>query len=171
MGDRWDKGVIMGGHLQLLEGDRRVTSEIKYEEAEISGKKRVVGAKVETQPEVMVRGSPEWFIADNYDELALADAWMSLYNAAVDGGPLTYGAENARRDLELLMAIRDSETRGGVRVDLPLRGITEHERLIHKEFAMTYGSDLLESNLRQLKAKYALPGSLREMMYYGRVIK
>jgi len=61
--------------------------------------------------------------------------------------------------------------RGGVRVDLPLKDITEHERAIHKEFTMTYGSDPLESNLSQLKAKYALPGNLREMMYYGRVIK
>jgi predicted dehydrogenase len=174
-GNYWEivgtKGAIMGEHLQLFEGDRRITSEIKYEEAEISGKKRVVGAKVETQPKVMVRGSPEWFQADSYDELALADAWMSLYNAAVDGRPLTYGAENARRDLELLMAIRDSETRGGIRIDLPLRDITEYERLVHKEFAMIYGSDPLDSNLYQLKAKYALPGSLREMMYYGRVIK
>lgn len=172
-GNYWEivgtKGAIMGGHLHILEGDRMVTREIEYEEAEISGKKRVIGAKAETQPKMMVRGSPEWFLADSYDELALADAWMSLYNAAVDGRPLTYGAENARRDLELLMAIRDSESRGGVRVDMPLRGITDHERLVHKEFAITYGSDPLESNLRQLKAKYSLPGSLREIMYYGRV--
>jgi len=173
-GNYWEiigtKGAMMGGRLQLIEGDQKVTSEIKYEEAEISGKRRVIGAKIETQPEIMVRG-PERFPADSHDELALADAWMSLYNAIVDGSPLTYGAENARRDMELLMAIRDSETRGGVRVDLPLRGMTEHERSIHKEFAMTYGSDPLELNLRQLKAKYTLPGGLREMMYYGRVYK
>lgn len=173
-GNYWEivgtRGAIMGGHLQLLEGDRRVMKEIKFEEAEISGRRRVVGAKVEMQPEVMVRGSPEWFLADSYDELALADAWISLYNAIVNGGPLTYGAENARMDLELLMAIRDSETRGGVKVDLPLRGITEHERMVHEEFTYTYGADPLESNLGQLKAKYVLPGSLREMMYYGRVM-
>jgi len=174
-GNYWEivgtRGAIMGGRLQLLEGDRKVMREIKFVESEISGKRRVIGAKVEMKPEILVRGNPEWFLADSYDELALADAWISLYDAIVDGGPLTYGAENARRDLELLMAIRDSEMRGGVRVDLPLRGITEYERMIHKEFAMIYGSDPLESDLRRLRATYALPGSLREMMYYGRVIR
>lgn len=174
-GNYWEivgtRGAIMGGQLHLLEGDRMEMREIKFEESEISGKRRVIGAKVEMKPEVLVRGNPEWFLADDYDELALADAWNSLYNAIVDGGQLTYGAENARRDLELLMAIRDSEMRGGVRVDLPLRGITEYERTIHREFAMIYGSDPLESDLRRLRAKYALPGSLREMMYYGRVIR
>jgi hypothetical protein len=129
-----------------------------------------VGAKVEMQPEIHVRCNPEGFQADSYDELAIADAWISLHNAVVDGRALSYGGVNARRDVELLMAIRDSESKGGERVDLPLKGLTEHERLIHEEFAKAYGTDPLESDLRQLRSRYSLPGNLRELMYYGRVL-
>jgi len=169
-GNYWEvvgvNGALMGE--ELLEGDRRF--EIRIEEGEVGGKRGVIGAKIETQPEMRVRCNPDGYQADSYDEVAIADAWMSLYNAVVDGHPLTYGAENARRDVELLMAIRDAESRGGERVGLPLKAITEHERLIHEEFAKAYGMDPLESNLRQLRSKYVLPGSLRELMYYGRVL-
>jgi len=169
-GNYWEiigtKGALRGGELHLFEGSRRF--EIQMEKAEVNGRPGVVGAKVGAQPEISIRISLGRVLLDNYDEAAVADAWISLYNAVVEGRPLTYGAENARRDVELLMAIRNSASRDGVRVHLPLEGITEHEKLVHEEFTKVYGSGPLELGLRQLRVRYTLPGRLRELMYCGR---
>ncbi|MBS7612419.1 hypothetical protein KEJ27_09525 [Candidatus Bathyarchaeota archaeon] len=69
------------------------------------------------------------------------------------------------------MAIRDSEMRNGVKIDLPLKGITTYEKIIHEEFAKVYGLDLLELYPQHLKVKYTLPKRLGELMYYGRVLQ
>ena len=45
--------------------------------------------------------------------------------AVVEDAPLAYGGENARRDMELWIAIRESAWRGNVWMDLPLREARE----------------------------------------------
>ena len=100
----------------------------------------------------------------------MADAWCSLHDAVVRATRPGYRGEDARRDVELLMAIRESASLDGARVTLPLTDITGHERQIHEEFATAYGVDILALGTEHLKRVYDLPGRLRELMYYGRIL-
>ena len=52
-----------------------------------------------------------------------------------------YGAPTARRDLELLIAMRESALKGSVPISLPLRETTDHENALHEQFRRTYGHD------------------------------
>lgn len=107
-------------------GKRKFT--IQTERVEINGTSHIVGARVATKPDIMWENPLRNYPLSSADDVARADAWISLYEAAVNGKPLNYGAENAKKDIELLMAIRDSASRGGIDIELPLSSMTEHEK-------------------------------------------
>jgi len=171
-GNYWEvvgtEASLKGGELCFKDGR---SFKISIEAAEVDGVLRVIGAKASTQPELSFQTPLSGYPLADYDEVAVADAWVSLYDAVVYGKPLNYGFENARRDLEVLIAVRDSAVRNGVKVHLPLRGITKYEEMVHEEFAKVYGLDPLELSPRHLKVRYALPKRLWELMYYGRVLQ
>lgn len=175
-GNYWEiigtEGSLKGNQLNLFKDQRELTIQILSVAwtRERPGHPQVIGAKVDTQPEISVQNPHKGYPLVDYDEVARADAWISLYEAAINGTPLTYGAKNARKDLELLIAIRDSAFHDSARVYLPLRDITEHEKLIHEKFAEIYGIDLLEFSLEHLKIRYVLPRHLHELLYYGRTL-
>jgi predicted dehydrogenase len=156
------KGALRGNELHLFDGDQKFEIQILRENAKISG------AKIDTSPEIYVENHLREYSLEGIDEIAIADAWLSLYDAIKSGKPLNYGAENARRDIELVMAIRESAMHSGLKIHLPLKEITEHEKIIHEEFAKVYGADPLLLKLEHLKIKYTLPDKLRSLMYCGR---
>lgn len=163
-GNYWEiigsKGAIRGNQLHLYEGDRKLNII-----TETIGDK-VKRAYVQTEPEVSWENPLQDYILPGADDVAVADAWCSLYNGVVHGKRLDYGGKNGRKDIELLMAIRESAAKGGEKISLPLTEITGREKLIHSEFEKAYGVDMLKMDLKQ---KYTLPGNLRELMYYGKI--
>jgi len=176
-GNYWEiigsQGALRGNELHLNDGDRRLG--IVTETAGEGAEKTVIRAYVQTEPEVSwenpwratTQGCP--YILPGADNVAVADAWCSLYDGVVHGKPLDYPGENARKDVELLMAIRESASKGGAAVDLPLSGMTDHERLLHAEFEKAYGLDMLAWTAEHLQRPYTLPESLRNLMYWGRM--
>jgi hypothetical protein len=54
------------------------------------------------------------------DEIGVASCLMSLVDAVRNNTEPTYGAQQARLDQELILAIRESARRGGEPVKLPL---------------------------------------------------
>lgn len=171
-GNYWEiigtKGVLRGNELHLYEGEQKlnIVTEVVGEDAARTVKR----AYVQTDPEVSWESHLQDYPLPGADNVAVADAWCSLYDSVVYGKELDYGGENGRKDVELLMAIRESASKDGERVDFPLLAITGHEKLIHSEFEEVYGIDMLELSLQHLKQKYILPGRLRELMYYGRIM-
>jgi predicted dehydrogenase len=169
-GNYWEivgsKGAIRGMELHLYEGDRKlnIITETVGEDAERTIKR----AYVQTEPEVAWENYMQNYALPAADNVAVADAWCSLYDGVVHGKHLDYDGENAKKDIELLVAIRESASKGGERVALPLVEVTGHEKLIHSEFEKAYGIDMLDLSLQHLKQKYTLPGSLRDVMYHGR---
>jgi len=105
------------------------------------------------------------------DDVACADALLTLYDAVVDGAPAGYGGEQARKDMEWLIAVRESATLGGVPVKLPLTGMTEHEKRLHAEFARAHGVEMLELGPEHVGKRFSLAPGLRDFMYIGRLSK
>ena len=54
------------------------------------------------------------------DEIGVAGCLLSLVNAVRQGSEPTYGAQQARLDQEIILAIRQSAAEGGKPVILPL---------------------------------------------------
>jgi predicted dehydrogenase len=54
------------------------------------------------------------------DEIGVAGCLLSLVNAVRSGGEPTYGAQQARLDQEIILAIRQSASLGGVPISFPI---------------------------------------------------
>jgi hypothetical protein len=110
--------------------------------------------KVATDPPIVWENPyHEYGLPGGDDEVARADQLFSIYHAVVDGRPVQYGAENARRDQEILIALRESARNGNHPVALPLRVVTSHEEELHAHYRERYGHDPLdlgETATRQL---------------------
>lgn len=169
-GNYWEvkgtKGELRGGEIVI--GGRALPIKLRFEGQ--GEERRLIGAYVEAHPPIVWENPLRGYRLSDEDDVARADAWVSLYEAVVNDKPLSYGPEKAARDVEILMAIRESASKG-VEVRLPLEGVTEHERLIHEELAKVYGVDPLELTPQHLRVRYTLPGRLRELMYYGRTLR
>jgi predicted dehydrogenase len=168
-GNYWEiigtRGALRGLELHLHEGDRKL--KIVTETVGDGSEKTIRRAYVPTEPEIVWESHLQAYALPAPDNVAVADAWCSLYDGIVNGKRLGYPGESGRKDIELLIATRESAFTGE-RVALPLAKVTEHEKLIHSEFEKVYSVDMLELNLQHLKKKYTLPGRLRAVMYSGR---
>jgi predicted dehydrogenase len=169
-GNYWEiigsKGAIRRNELHLYEGDRKL--DIITETVGEDSEKTVKRAYAQTEPEVVWESPLQAYALPAADNVAVADGWCSLYEGVVNGKRLDYAGENARKDVELLLAIRESASEGGKKVAIPLTEITGHEELIHTEFEKVYGIDMLGLSLQHLKQKYTLPSCLKDVLYQGR---
>lgn len=169
-GNYWEiigsKGAIRRNELHLYEEDRKL--DIITETVGEDSKKTVKRAYIQTEPEVVWESHLQAYALPAADNVAVADAWCSLYDGVVYGKQLDYPGANARKDVELLLAIRESASESGKKVDLPLMEVTGHEKLIHTEFEKVYGVDMLGLSLQHLRQKYTLPTSLKNILYQGR---
>ncbi|HGJ67362.1 TPA: Gfo/Idh/MocA family oxidoreductase [bacterium] len=169
-GNYWEikgnKGELLGNELHIYDGDKRfsIITEIMGEE-----NKTIRHSSIKTDPEIVWENHLQSYSLPNADDVAVADAWCSLYNAIVHGKELDYGGENAKKDVELIMAVRGSATEGR-RIDLPMTEPNQHEKDLHSEFKKVYGVDIMDITIEHLKKKYSLPDQLRELMYYGKVL-
>ncbi len=170
-GNYWEiighKGALRGNELHLYDGEQKLS--IVTETIGENAEKTIKRAYVQAEPEVVWESHLQGYTLPGADNIAVADGWCSLYDGVVHGKQLDYSGDNGKKDIELLMAVRESASKNGEKVTLPLMEITEHEKLIHSEFEQVYGIDMLELSLEHLKRKYTLPGRLRELMYYGRI--
>ena len=101
-----------------------------------------VRAFVETDPPITWE-NPHAALAlpGGQDDVARASQLLTFHRAVTEATPPEYGAHEARTDLELLIALRESARRGSVPIDLPLRSPTGHEQALHDEYRLTYGLD------------------------------
>ena len=162
------KGALKGSELHIYDGNKKIN--IVTETTGEGTNKTVKKSYVDTNPSVVWESPFQAYALPGADDVSVGNVWCSLYDGIVHGKQLDYGAENGKKDVELLMAIRGSATEGGKRISLPMTEPTEHEKLLHSEFKTVYGVDIMDMTLEHLKVKYTLPDRLREFMYYGRII-
>lgn len=141
------RGRLVDDAVHLLEegadGRRREQRyPIQYETQPAAGGagETLVRAYVETTPPV-VWENPDAALAlpGGQDEVARARQLLGFHHAVTAGAPPEYGAQEARTDLEILLALRESARNGSTPLDLPLRAITTHEQALHEEYRLTYG--------------------------------
>ncbi|MGQ9730093.1 MAG: Gfo/Idh/MocA family protein [Candidatus Zipacnadales bacterium] len=152
---QWDiegtKGYLQGDELFLYErsGEQRYPIEWVYDSDQVLREVRV-----NTEPPVTwANPYAEQGISD-MDDIAKATLLESIYQAVTHNAEPLYGWENARRDQELAIAVRESDLRGNVWIDLPLTEITEVEERIHAAFRTRYGYDPIDDIDAQLRAEY-----------------
>jgi len=145
----------VGSDLFLYDADgKRVRYPLETEAEEGPHGAALVRMQAATDPPVVWENPyREYALPVGADEVARADQLFSIYHAVVDGRPVEYGAENARRDQEILIALRESAATGSRPISLPLPAITGHEQDLHARYRERYGHDPLdvsEAATRQL---------------------
>ena len=146
-GNRWEisgtRGRLLADRLALPGQDGR-SKELAFESemVEVNGEKVVSRLRVNTDPPVVWENPLSRYGAA---EDALLDMLTAMHRAITEDTEPGYGAENARRDQELLMALRESALLGSQPVELPLQGVTRHETLLHQTFHDRYGCDPLDA--------------------------
>jgi predicted dehydrogenase len=148
------RGRITDQEVHLLEeaadGRRREVSYPIIEETRAA--QRTDGTTIETLVRAVVPTDPPvvWENPDadlglpaSRDDVARGSQLLTFHRAVTEGVAPEYGAREARTDLELLLALRESARHGSVPINLPLRELTDHERALHEEYRLTYGQDPL----------------------------
>jgi predicted dehydrogenase len=143
MSSRWD---IEGSEGQLVGNDLYIGSLSKfehfpfvYEYTTVNGKKILDHIRVDTNPPVVFENPFKCYSASDDDEVARMQLLVGFHRAITEDVEPEYGALNARRDLEILFALRESARRGNVWVELPLTEATELEKRLHEEYRKLYG--------------------------------
>jgi predicted dehydrogenase len=158
-GNYWEidgtRGQILGSDLFLYEGGgKRIRYALEAETVEGPKGPTLVRMRVATDPPVVWENPYRSYgLPAGADDGARTDQLLSFYRAVVEGDPVQYGAENARRDQEILIALRESASTGSRSVALPLSAVTTHEQSLHARYQERYGHDpldLSDAAMRQL---------------------
>jgi len=116
-----EKGMAVGDQLTLLTPDGKDPQPIEIERRihNVGGMETLSELVAHTTPEIAWRNPFRGYYMDD-EMISCADCLMSLVNAIRENRPLDYGAEQARLDQEVTLALRESAKRGGEPVKLPL---------------------------------------------------
>lgn len=140
---RWDiegtKGQLVGDNLYIGSHSKADHYPFVTEQTEVRGKRTLDHIRVDTRPAVVFENPYRDYQAEDGDEVARMDLLLGMHRAITEGGAPAYGPENACRDIEILLAMRESARRGNVWVDLPLKEETELEKEMEAEFRRRYG--------------------------------
>ncbi len=154
-----------GGHLAqsrlVLYGDKTSQAyDLQERYVEIDGEQVLDAAHVDTDPPVVWENPYGKWLIGSADDVAKASILVSFHRAITEGGPPRYGHENALKDWEICLAVRESADRGNTWVDLPLGEPTDLERKIEAEFVRRYGHDPIEAPERLLDANFTRSATL-----------
>jgi predicted dehydrogenase len=145
MNRRWDvegsAGQLFGESLFI--GGQGDFQEYPFitEYADVRGEKVLDHVRVDTDPPVVFENPYRQYRADSGDEVARMDLLIGMHRAITEDVEPIYGPQNAKLDLEILYAMRESARLGGGWVDLPLTAPTELERRTEQAFVEDYGHD------------------------------
>jgi predicted dehydrogenase len=157
-GSHWEVegtgGYLTGSELVLYREGGAMRYPFKEVHKEIDGENILTAVRVDTDPPIGWENPFAPYKISHADDVAKASILRSLHRAVTEGVEPEYGAANARRDMELWIALRESAGRGNVWLDLPLTETTELERRIHAEYVRRYGGDPVTDTAALLRAPF-----------------
>ncbi len=143
------KGTIYNNDLYLtsdkdrLRGGKATRFPIQRFSTKIDGAEILEKLEIDTDPKV-IWDNP--FSMHPLSSLGVSVAYklMSIANAVVNDTEPEYGALQARKDVELQLAAKESASKGSIPISLPLTTETEEEKKIHENYLAQYGHGPLE---------------------------
>ncbi|MGQ9514642.1 MAG: Gfo/Idh/MocA family protein [Thermoproteota archaeon] len=174
-GSHWEvegtKGFLSGNgmrdELVLYKDGGYVRYEFEDVYEQIDGEQILASVRVNTEKPITLENPFRFYKISDFDDVAKVSILSSIHRAVSDNVSPEYGAENARCDMEIWFAIRESAQHGSRWVDLPLRSMTELERIIHEEYVRSYGHDpiketsnLLQTQFNRLSIMWKIAGFL-----------
>ncbi len=116
-----EKGMAVGDELTLLTPDGKDPLPVRIERRihNVGGMETLDALVARTDPEVVWRNPFRGYDMSD-EEIAVTDCIMSLVQAIRENREPEYGAEQARLDQEVVLAMQESAQHGGVPVALPL---------------------------------------------------
>ncbi len=160
-------GHLSGRTLVLYDGSERATHEIEEVYEDVNGEQVLSAVRVDTDPPVVWENPYKSNGIGVTDDTAKACILDSLHRAITEGEPLAYGSDEARQDMELWVAVRESAENGNRWVNLPIRQEVDVERRIRAEYVRRYGGDpvedygkLLDGEYNRLSAMWTVAGFL-----------
>ncbi|MDA0747900.1 MAG: Gfo/Idh/MocA family oxidoreductase [bacterium] len=151
----WDRSRLV-----LYGKDAAETFEIVEEYGEVDGRRVLETVRVETDSPVVWENPYRSLGIGAPDDVSKASILLSFHEAITTGGKPQYGHENALRDWEICLAVRESARRGSTWLDLPLTEPTELEQQVEAEFLRRYGYDPIEETDRLLDAPFLRSATL-----------
>ena len=147
-------GYLSGSELVLYSGGGQVSYPFRETYEESDGRRILASVGVDTDPPAVWDNPFKKLGISDGDEIAKTSILFSLHRAVTTGQKLGYGPSNARRDMELWIALRDSAAHNNIWVDLPLAGTTDLESSILSEYTRRYGGDPVMDRARVLNASF-----------------
>lgn len=151
----WDRNRLV-----LYGGDSRAEFEIREVYSKRGDQRVLEQVCVDTDPPMVWENPYASYGISTADDASKASILLSFHDAVVDGKEPQYGHENAVRDWEICLAVRESARLGSVWIDLPLTGPTELEQRVEGEFVRRYGYDPIENTEKLLGASFGRSATL-----------
>jgi len=151
----WDRNRL------VIYGDE-VSESFEIEE-EFSGegdRKVLERVLVNTDPPVVWENPYASYGIGSADDASKASILLSFHDAIVRGGKPQYGSENALRDWEICLAVRESAAKGNAWIDLPLVEPTILEKKVEAEFIRRYGHDPITDTEKLVSTSFGRSATL-----------
>lgn len=149
-GNHWEvyatEGEMIAGEIYRYEGGNRKQLAIETVHADVDGAQTIAAMRLAVdgrEPVVWENPLRNYPLTDG-DDIARADAMVSVHRAATEGAELDYGGIGGYRDLEIMVGTRESALRGNAPVPLPMGLPISYDRLQHARFQERYGHDPLD---------------------------
>jgi predicted dehydrogenase len=148
-GNHWEAHLTAGEFVandiyEVVDGDRRrLDVETVFSDGDEG--RAIDGLRVDTSAGEVVWENPHrgYPLADA-DDIARADVLLSVHAAATEGGALDYGGLGGYRDMQMMIAARESALAGNAALSLPADGAPLYDAIQHAEYVRRYGHDPLE---------------------------
>lgn len=148
------EGVLEYTRCVQWQGAEERAYEIEEVHDERGGERVLRHVQIDTEPPVVWENPFQEYRIGSPDDVAKAAILTSFHAAITGGGAPAYGVENALRDWELCLAIRESADRGNTWVELPLQEPTALERQLETAYVRRYGYDPIEETEQLLDTTF-----------------
>lgn len=138
------RGQILGNEVYIHENGQRNQYSIETVTCDVNGVQTIDHLKINTDPPVVWENPLKKYPLSDGDDIARADVLMSIYRAATEGIELGYGGIGGYKDMELMIAIRESAMRHSAPIQVPITEPLEYDQRQHEEYKAIYGHDPLE---------------------------
>jgi len=146
-GSHWEidatLGQIIGNDVYVYKNGKRNKYPIQTVMCSMEDGRTIDYLKVDTEPEIVWENPYKEYLLCDADDVARADVLINMYKAITQGIETDYGI-GGYKDLEIMIATRESAMRHSAPIELPIKEPLEYDKIQHEKYEEVYGHDCLE---------------------------